>query len=149
MVLGQADRPLLQRHVDVTDLDAPFGVEALLAAFAAEHERARIRRVGQQVVHGAIAGPGPADAALPDRPARQLLALGDEFDHDLARRSEPPPQREDVLDRVSHLLIRAQHDPIVIVAIEPDRQRQPQRTPGGLVPEPAVHARADQVQLGL
>jgi len=77
MVLGQADGPLLHGHLHVTDLELAVLVEALLAALAPEHERARIGRVGEGVMHGAIAGAGPPDAALPDRPARQLLALGD------------------------------------------------------------------------
>ena len=149
MVLGQADRPLLQRHLDVVDAHAPVGVDALLAALATEHERAGIRRVGQEVVHRAIARARPADPPLPDGPARQLLALGDQLHHDLARRPQPPPQHEDALDRVPHLLVRAQHDPVVVVAIQPDRQREAQLAARGLVAQPAVQPRADQVQLGL
>src|SRR2546427_465009 len=61
-------------------------------------------------MHGAIAGTGPADPSLADRPARQLLALGDQFHDHLARRPQPPPQHEYALDRVPHLLVRAQHD---------------------------------------
>ena len=118
-------------------------------AGAAEHERARIGRVGQEVVHGAIAGARPAHAALADRPARQLLALGDQLADDLARRPEPPPQHEHALDRVPDLLIGRQHDPAVLVAVEPDRQREAQLAARGLVAQPAVQPRADQVQLGL
>jgi hypothetical protein len=50
---------------------------------------------------------------------------------------------------VPHLRIRAQHDPIIVIAVEPHRQREPQLPARGLVPEPAVQARADQVQFGL
>ena len=100
-------------------------------------------------MHGAIARARPADPALPDRPARQLLALGDQLEHDLARRPQPPPQHEDALDRVPDLLVGAQHDPAVLVAVEPDRQREPQLAARGLVAQPAVQPRADQVQLGL
>jgi hypothetical protein len=100
-------------------------------------------------VHRAIAWPRPPDAALPDGPSRQLLALGDQLHHDLARRTKPPPQHEHALDRMAHLLVRAQHDPAVLIAIEPDRQRQAQFAALGLVAQPAVQPRPDQVQLGL
>src|SRR3954452_9191817 len=58
MVIGQADRPLLQRHLEVAMTDLP-GVEILLAALAAEHERAGMGRFSGEVMHGAIAGPRP------------------------------------------------------------------------------------------
>jgi hypothetical protein len=41
MVLGQADRPLLQRHLDVADGDPAVAVDRLLAAVTAEHETHR------------------------------------------------------------------------------------------------------------
>src|SRR5205807_2358439 len=77
MVLGQADGPLLERDLDVTNPDAPVAIDGLHASFAAEHERAGIRRVGQEVVDGAIARACPPDPTLTDRAARQLLALVD------------------------------------------------------------------------
>ena len=80
MVLGQADRPLLERQLDRLDLHPARGIKALLLAGPAERERPGIRRVGQQVMHRPIARPRPADTALPDGPARQLLAVGDELD---------------------------------------------------------------------
>jgi hypothetical protein len=149
MVLGQADRPLVHRHLAIVDLQPSGLVEALLAALAAEHERACIRGVSQEVMHGSIARPCPPNPSVPDRPARQQLLLGDQLKGDLARRSEPPPEHEDTLDRVPDLLVGAEHDAAVFVAVEPDRQRQLQLATGSLVTQPAVQAGADQVQLGL
>jgi hypothetical protein len=50
---------------------------------------------------------------------------------------------------VPHLLIRAQHDPTIVVAIEPHWQRQTQLAALSLVAQPAIEPRADQVQFGL
>ena len=151
MVLGQADGPLLDRHLDRPDrAPRPCSSRRFSLAGAAEHERARIRRVGQEVVHRAIARARPAHAPLPDRPARQLLALGDQLDDDLARRPEPPPQHEDALDRVADLLVGG--------TARSGRPRRDRARPAGaarssprcgLVAQPAVQPRADQVQLGL
>ena len=55
MVLGQADGPLLDRQFDHLDPNAALVIEVLLLAGLAEHERARIRRVGEEVVHCSIA----------------------------------------------------------------------------------------------
>ena len=145
----QADRPLLDRHIDPADPDLAVLVEALDLALAAEHERAGVRRVGQDVVHRAIARARPPDPPLPDRPSRQRLSLGGQLDHHLPRGPQPAPQAEHALDRVTHLLIGTQHNQVVIVAIKPDRQRQPQLAALGLVTQPADQPRADQVQLRL
>src|SRR5439155_10621341 len=104
MVLGQADRPLPDRHINAADAHLAVLVEALLPALASEHERAGIGRVGQQVVHRAIVRPSPADAPLPDRAPRQLLALGDQLHHDLTPRAQTPPHARHALDRVTDLL---------------------------------------------
>jgi hypothetical protein len=92
-------------------------IEALLLAGLAEHERARIRRVGQEIVHRSIARSRPSDPAWSDRAPRQLLPLVDQFHHDLACRTLPAPEREHALDRVPGLLIGAEHDPVVFVAV--------------------------------
>lgn len=91
MVLGDADRPLLHRDLDVVRADPSLLVQALLAPAAAEHERAGIDRIGQQRVHRAIARPSPPHAAGADRSAWELLILGEQFAHDLPRGPEPPP----------------------------------------------------------
>jgi hypothetical protein len=148
MVLGQADRPLLQRHLEVPDTNLAVAVDGFLAAFAPEHERTRICRVGQEVVHRPIAGPGPPDPPLPDRSAWQLLAFVDQLHHDLPRRSDPPPEGEHSLDRVTDLLVRTEHNSIVLITIQADRQRQPQLAARGLVAQPTVEPGTDQVQLG-
>src|SRR5436190_794353 len=149
MVLGDADRPLLERQLDRPAPDAPASVEVLLLAGPAEHESARIGRVGEQVVDRAIARARPAHAPLADRAARQELALGDQLTHELARRAEPPPELKDAFDRVPDLLVGRQHDPPVVGALEPDRQVLAELAALGLVAQPAVEAGADQVQLGL
>jgi hypothetical protein len=84
MVVGDADGPLLHRHLDRVDLHVPFRVQPLLLALSTEDEGAGVGGVGEEVVHRPVAGAGPADAALADRSARQLLPLGDQFDDDLA-----------------------------------------------------------------
>jgi hypothetical protein len=149
MVLGQADGPLLDRQLARGRAHLPGHIEALVGAGAAEHERARIRGIGQEVVHGGIARRRPADTVLADAPARQPLALGDQLPDDLARRPEPAPEHEHAPDRVTHLLVAREHDPVALVALEPDRQVHPQLPPRGLAAQPAVQPRADQVQLGL
>jgi hypothetical protein len=122
MVLGNADGPLFDRQLDRAAPHAPVLVELLLLAGAAEHERAGIGRVGQEVVHRAIARADPPDPARADRSARQLLVLGDQLLDDLARRAESPPQLEHAPDRVPDLLVGAGHDQTVLVAVQADRQ---------------------------
>ncbi len=50
---------------------------------------------------------------------------------------------------MTHLLVRAEHDPIVVVTVEPNRQRQAQLAALGLVAQPAIQPGTNQVQLGL
>lgn len=117
MVLGQADGPLLDRQFDHFDTQATLVVQALLLPGLAEHERACIRRIGQEVVDRPIARPRPSDPALTDCPARQLLPLIDQLNHHLPRRTLPSPEREHPLDREPDLLISAEHDPVILVAV--------------------------------
>jgi hypothetical protein len=138
MVLGQADRPLLDGQLDRLDPHVAGVVEALLLALLAKRERPRIRGVGQEVVHGAIARARPADASLADCSARQLLALGDQLHHDLPGRAQLAPELIDAVDRVADLLVGAEHDPVVLVAVKTDRKRQAQLTALGLVAQPAI-----------
>jgi len=93
MVLGQADRPLLERQLDGLGPHPTVGVEAFLGAGAAEHKRARIGRVGEQVVHRPIAGPRPADASLADRPPGQPLGLLEQLRDHLQPLAQQPPGR--------------------------------------------------------
>jgi hypothetical protein len=60
MVIGQADRPLLDRDLKRPNVQRPVGVDVLLLAGAAEHERAGMDRVGQQLVDRAIARTDPS-----------------------------------------------------------------------------------------
>ena len=147
MVIGDADRPPLQRHLHGAATHPPVISEVLLGAGAAEHERAGIRRVGQEVVHRPIARPDPPHPPLADRPPRQPLPLGDQLRHDLPRRPQPPPQAQHPLDRVTDLLIGRQRDRAVLVAVKPDRQVLLKLAALGLVAQPAAQPGADQVQL--
>jgi hypothetical protein len=149
MVLGQADRPLLDRQLDRLDPQSAVGPEALLLALLAKRERPGIGRVGEEVVHGAIARARPADAALADRSAWQLLAVSDQLHHDLTSGTQLPPQTEHAVDRVADLLVGAEHDAVVLVAVKADRQRQAQFAALSFVAQPAIQPRADQVKLGL
>ena len=83
MVLGQADRPLLDRQLNGPPAHPSVLIDRLLLAGAAEHERARIGRVGEQVVHRRIGRRRPPHAPRADRPSRQPLAFGDQLGHDL------------------------------------------------------------------
>jgi len=72
MVIGDQDLPLLARHQPIPSMHGPaLGVDPLLGAGAAEHERPGIGRVGQQIVHRRVAGlrpgdpPGPRSAGTP------------------------------------------------------------------------------------
>ena len=121
----------------------------LLPAGAAEHERAGIDRVGQQLVDRAIARADPPHASLADRPAWEPLAVGDQLADDLAGGAGAAPQLEHALDRVTDLLVSAEDDPVVLVAIKPDREMHHQLAARGLVAQPAGQPRADQVQLRL
>ena len=47
------------------------------------------------------------------------------------------------------LFIGAEHDPVVLVTIKADRQRKAQLAALGLVAQPSIQPRADQLQLGL
>jgi hypothetical protein len=148
-VIGQADGPLLDRQLDRALAQAPVLVELLQLLGAPEHERARVRRVGEEVVHSAIARLRPAHAARADRAARQQLPLVAQADHHLARGSQPPPELEHPADRVAHLLVGRQRDPPVLPAVKPDRQTQLKLAASGLVAQPTVKPLADQVQLRL
>jgi len=138
MVIGQADRPLLDRHLERPDMQLPVGVDALLLAGAAEHERAGIDRVGQQLLDRAIARTDPPHAALANRPAWEALTIGDHLPDDLPGGTGAAPQLKDALDRVPDLLVGAQDDLIVLVAVKSDREVHRQLTTRGLVPQPAV-----------
>jgi len=149
MVIGHADRPLLHRDLESPDAQLAVGVDALLLTVAAEHERAGIHRIGQQLVDRAIARTNPPNAPLTNRPPRQPLTVADQLPDDLACRTSPPPQLKHTLDRVTDLLVGAQDDTVALVAIKPDRQMHHQLAARSLVAQPSVQPRADQVQLGL
>jgi hypothetical protein len=75
-------------------------------------------------------------------------ALGHQLGEHLQGRAQPSPQRQDVLDRRPHLLIGREHGLPPLVPVETDRLVRPQVAAGRLVAQPAVQARADQMQLG-
>lgn len=147
MVLGQADRPLLERQIDRPPAHPSLFVEELLLAGAAEHERARIRRVGQERVHRPIGRGRPPHPPRADGASRQPLPLITENGDDLTRRAVPPPQLEDAADRVADLLVGCQHDPAVLVTVQPDRKAQLELAALRLVAKPAIQPGADQMQL--
>ena len=133
----------------VRTCSSPVGIDVLLLAGAAEHERAGIDRVGQQLVDRAIARADPSHPSLTDRPAREQLPVGDQLADDLPGGAGAAPDLEHALDRVPDLLVSAQDDPVVLVALEPGRQMHHELAARGLVPQPASQPRADQVQLRL
>jgi hypothetical protein len=149
MVIWQADGPLLDRYGDAANANLAVLVDPLDQALTTEHERARIRRVGEDLVDRAIARTCPPDPPLPNRSAWQLLPLADQLHQHLSGGPQPPPQAEHPLDRVAHLLIGGQRDAAVVVALEPDRKRQAQLAALGLVAQPTDQSRTDQVQLRL
>jgi hypothetical protein len=116
MVVGYADLPLLQCDLFVTDLDLARGGDRLVAAAAAEHERAGIDGVGQQVVDGAEARRLPTHPLLADGASWQQVLLADELGHDLPGGRAALPCRVDMLDRATDLLIGSQPDRVGVVA---------------------------------
>jgi hypothetical protein len=71
MMVGDQDLPLLARHQPIPRMHGSANrVHPLLGAGAAEHERARIGRVGEEVVHRGVGGLCPDDALGPVAPAR-------------------------------------------------------------------------------
>src|SRR6185312_15110762 len=75
MVIGQADRPLVHRHLERPDAELSVGVDVLLATGASERERAGIDRVGQQLVDRPIARADPPHTPLPDRTTWEPLTV--------------------------------------------------------------------------
>jgi hypothetical protein len=63
MVVGDEHRPLLARQQRRALHELAAGVDAFLGAGAAEHKRAGIDRVGEQVVHRRVGRRLPADPA--------------------------------------------------------------------------------------
>ena len=70
MVIADADGPLLERQLAPLATNAAVVAERLLGPGAAEHERACIGRVGEQVVHAPVARSRPPHAPLAGPPAR-------------------------------------------------------------------------------
>jgi hypothetical protein len=105
----------------VFDAHLPVGVDAFLLARAAVCERAGIDRVGQQLVHRAIARAGPPHAPPGGRSPRQQLPVGDQLTHDLTRRACAPPQLEHAA--------RSRDGPAHRRSASPDRPRRGQSRP--------------------
>ena len=83
MVLGQADGPLLDREFDGPAAHPTVLVDCLLLARAPEHERARIGRVGEEVMNRRVGRRRPPHPSRPDRSTRDPLTLGEQLGHDL------------------------------------------------------------------
>ena len=149
MVLGDQDPPLRDRRLDLRDLHTPLGVDRLDRPVAPIRIRARVVRVGQDLVHSTVIGRLPPDPPLGDPAAREPLPLGRQLGNDLPPRAAPVPQLEHSPDRAAHLLINAEPDLAILIALQPDRQRQPQLATGRLVLKPTTQPGADQMQLRL
>ena len=76
MMIGNQDLPLLAGYQPIPRMQGPaLGVDPLLGAGAAEHERPGIGRVGQQVVRRGVGGLGPDDPLGTVAPTRQQHAV--------------------------------------------------------------------------
>jgi hypothetical protein len=148
-MVGDADLPL-----GPGDLPGPLdhtavGADPLLGPGAAEHERARIDRVGEQVVHCGIGRRRPRDGAGPGWPAWQPQPVTAHAQQDLPGAAELLEAAEHRRDRLDDGLVGADDHPPVGVVVEPNRQAAAQLALGGLVAQPRRQPAADQVQLRL
>ena len=73
MVLGDQDPPLRDRRLDLRDLHTPVGVDRLDRPVAPIRIRARVVRVGQDLMHSTVIRRLPTDPPLGDPPAREPL----------------------------------------------------------------------------
>ncbi len=149
MVIGDQHRPLLARH-DVHAGDQLAGrVQALFGVRAAEGERSRIRRVGQEIMHRRVAGRRPGDPPGSVLPAGQQQPVLAQRQQHLAGRAEFIEPPVDGGDRLGHRLVRRDDHPVVPVVVQADRQALFQLAAGGLVPQALGQPGPDQVQLSL
>ena len=136
MVVGDQYRPFLARqHTEPGD-HPPGGVDALVGAGPAEHERPGVSGVGEEVMHRRVDRRGPGDPPGPVRPAGQQDTVLAQRQQDLAGRAELAEPAEHRADGLGHRLVGGDDDLIAVVVVQPDRQALPELAPGGLVPEP-------------
>ena len=149
VMAGDQHLPLLLRQLPVPADHVARRVQALFGAGAAEHVRARIRRVGQEVVDCGIGRLGPGDAAAAGLAAGQQQPPLPQRRHHLPRRPELGEQGIDLADRRPDRLVVGQHDLPAVVVVQPDRQQLPQLPAGGLVPQRLGQPHPQHVELSL
>jgi hypothetical protein len=150
MVIGDQDLPLLTRHHPIPSMHGPaLGVDPLLGAGAAEHERPGIGRVGQHVVHRRVGGLGPEDPRGTVAPTREQHTVLAQPDQHLPGGTQFLETAEHRSDGLTNRLVGAQHHLVVLVVVQADRKALAQFTFGSLVFEPRGQPRPDQMQLGL
>jgi hypothetical protein len=115
-------------------------VPLVLFGFAAAvGEGPGIAGVDQDVVHGRVAGLRPCDLPGADVAPGQPQAVGAEADHYLPGRTELVKAAEHAHDRFPDRLIRRDDHVVIVVVIQPGRQRQPQLAAGSLGPQSLGH----------
>jgi hypothetical protein len=148
-VVRDEHRPLVAGQLADSGGDPPINVDAFLGAGAAEHECPGIARVREQVVHRRVRGVDPEHPGIAVAAARQLQPVRAQRTDHLPPRPKLVEAAEHVGDRLAHRLIGAQHDPILGVIVEPDRQPLAQLALGRFMVQARSEPRPDQVQLGL
>ena len=143
--------PLVLRQHAAPDPDRPVVADQPLLPAAAEGIRAGVGGVGQHVVHRVVGRLGPDDLGSADVGAglqRELQALLAQPQPDPAHRPARREPLEDRGDDAGDGLVGMHQDlPVGLAPDQPDRQAAAQLAAGGLVPDPAVQAGPQDMQL--
>ena len=129
--------PALARHRHHRHSRTAVLADAPLRLAAAERVRARVGRVGEHLVHGAVGRLDPLDLPLPAA-ARHKQPVLAQRQHHLANRAQLREPPEHVRDRLPHGLISADHDLAVGRVVIAGRQLDVQLALGRLVASPAT-----------
>ncbi len=149
MMIRDGHLPLLTRQFLIAGNDAAGLVQTPAHLRSPEHVRPTIGGVGQEIVDRRVGRLGPADDPRAGGPARQPQTIRAQRQHHLTCRTQLVEPVEHSRDRGADRLIPAEHHPVVLVVVQPDRQQLAQLAPRGLVPQPGIEPRPQHVQLGL
>src|SRR5437867_5432588 len=102
MVVGDEERPLLERKMTHPFLDGTMFIDVALAASFAVRVSASIDRIGEDMVNGGVSGSDPANLSLRPILQREGQSFGAEPKPDPARRAELGEALEDRVNRSGH-----------------------------------------------
>src|SRR5436189_2171903 len=102
MVVGDEDRPLLEREMTHPLLDSTMFIDVALAASFAVRVSASIHRIGEDMVDGGVSGSDPANLSLRPILQREGQSFGAEPKPDPAGRAELGEALEDRAKRAGN-----------------------------------------------